>query len=230
MSNLTDKLKNAKDKVVEAGAKAKDNKAIEAVSKGIKDGADVVAKGAKAGADAVAKGAKAGAEKVKETVDGIAKKKEEKQASDKELIEFETNVDNSLDTIPASEKDIAEEKEEENVEENTDKVTSDVDVKALLNTVIDGAYIGQKVSINKNKLFVGDKEVTTLNCESYRNPDKRECVIHTKELFEAFKKKAKNPLDKMIKDCYITVIWRTGEKSVLCVDPVKRAMVIKLLS
>ena len=481
MSDLTDKLKNAKEKIVEVGAKAKDSKAAEAMAKGIKGGAEVVAKGAKAGADAVAKGAKAGAEKVKETVDGIGTDKvredghtvvalngskmklllpdgytklkrsnvvnqivkavqntevvyqkivdysnnaviiwkttkeksmdcsevqpiidgiheclaenqgviEVKNGTTKRgynyiysivktladedgiplgvryflrmtlnvddeyieingffeeqgmtglresmstefarragLVEFteeglagwsedpydasytngivknlaeregldgifpynpltqarelvlaivndelviiqkEDSEEDSSDTkekidekefclklfedvckrhtypVEVEAQKVQEEKAESDKREekvtaesvdsaSEEKNTDTVNVKDILNTVIDGAYAGQTVSIAKNKLFVGEKEVTTLNCESYRNPEKRECVINTKELFESFKKKSKNPLDKMIKDSYITVVWRTGEKSVLCVDPVKKAMVIKLLS
>ena len=118
---------------------------------------------------------------------------------------------------------------EERVKESSKKEDK-FEVDKILNSVIEGAYCGCKITDKKGIPYVGDKEVSRMNCESYELEVTSELVDKTKEGFIEYKKNSINPLIKIMSDKYIVILWRNGEKSVACVDSSKYDQIIKLLS
>lgn len=100
----------------------------------------------------------------------------------------------------------------------------------FINKVISGAYESQEIVQNKKGVFIGKKEVSTINCETYENADNEEVVVECKKIIEQNRKKAINPLNKVITENYLIIIWRNGEKSVICVDKIKYTQIVKILS
>ena len=100
----------------------------------------------------------------------------------------------------------------------------------ILNSVIEGAYCACAISDNKGTLLVGDKEVSRMNCESYELEYTSDIVEKTKDDFTDYRKHSINPLVKLSIEKYIVILWRNGERSVVCVDSSKYDQIIKLLS
>ena len=117
----------------------------------------------------------------------------------------------------------------EEVKESQD-TDNEFDASKTLNSVIEGAYYECTISDKKGVLFVGDKEVSHSNCESYEIKFENEVVDKTKAAFAEYRKHCINPVIKFSSEKYITIVWRNSEKSVACVDSSKYDQIIKLLS
>ncbi|MBR3362044.1 MAG: hypothetical protein IKG39_11955 [Lachnospiraceae bacterium] len=104
------------------------------------------------------------------------------------------------------------------------------DVSVVMNTVIDGAYCACSVLEKKGILFVGEKEISHMNCESYETTFENDIKDETKKMFSEHRKKIFNLLDKIHREKYLLIRWRNGEKSVVCIDAKKYTQIIKILS
>ena len=120
----------------------------------------------------------------------------------------------------------------EDILKKRDKVKTGAIERAdkLLNTVIDGAYKECIITEKKGVVSIDEKEVSRMNCESYEANFESETVASTKIFFEEFRKRSNNPINKMKIDNYLQIAWRTGDKSIVCVDSSKYALIVKTLS
>lgn len=103
-------------------------------------------------------------------------------------------------------------------------------VTKLFNSVIDGSYLQADISEQKGIIYVGEKEISVVNCESYETQFSSELVDSTKELFSEYRKKSLNPLSKLHIEKYLIIRWRNGEQSTICVDVAKYNHIVKILS
>lgn len=115
-------------------------------------------------------------------------------------------------------------------EEKTKEKESEVKADAFLNTIIDGAYVNVSVNLTNSKVLVGEKEICRKNCEAYEICTDSVAVNEMKIKFEEYRKHAINPFHKSIKDNYIVISWRNGEKSTACVDQSIFMKIVKILS
>lgn len=107
---------------------------------------------------------------------------------------------------------------------------SEVKVDAILNTIIEGAYADASVIFVNSKVLVGEKEISRKNCEAYEVCTDSAVIDEIKLRFEDYRKRAINPFHKTIKDNYVVISWRNGEKSVACVDQSIFLKIVKILS
>ena len=69
-----------------------------------------------------------------------------------------------------------------------------------------------------------------MNCESYEIIFDNGVVEGTKKKLYEFRKKSINPLNKLLNEKYLMILWRNGERSVVCLDSAKYAQIVKILS
>lgn len=131
---------------------------------------------------------------------------------------------------PGAEKLITDIKKKTSSVNKSKKSSKPAESSSMINTVIDGAYLGLPITEKKGVVYVGEKEISRMNCESYEVTFENEKAEEHKALVVERKKASKNPLNKMIVDKYLLIVWRNGEKSVICIDYIKHALIVKVLS
>lgn len=102
--------------------------------------------------------------------------------------------------------------------------------KHILNTVIEGKFSGLAVIQSKDKVYIGDNEISDTRCETYEENFDSEAVESTKQLFEEFRNNSKNIFNMIKKEYYLLIKWRNGETSVVCVDYNIKFEITKILS
>ncbi len=110
------------------------------------------------------------------------------------------------------------------------EIDDKIDITTPLNSVIEGVYSQTKITERKGMLFVGEKEISAMNCESYETQISSTVVASTKQFFNEYRKKSLNPISKLSKEKYLTILWRNGERSTVCIDMVKYNYIVKVLS
>lgn len=100
----------------------------------------------------------------------------------------------------------------------------------VLNKVIDGEYMSSCVAKKKDALYIGDKEVSPVNCESYELDFENAKIEEVKNSVSEYKLYAVNPLHRLMDEKYIQISWRNGKKSYLCVDSSNYSYIVKILS
>ena len=100
----------------------------------------------------------------------------------------------------------------------------------VLNSVIEGAYKDCRITDKKGTIYIGEKEVSRMNCESYEVEIANDKVEKTKEAFSEYRKRGFNPIARLSSEKYIIIRWRNGDKSVTCVNSSYYDQIIKILS
>ena len=100
----------------------------------------------------------------------------------------------------------------------------------VLNKVIDGEYITLDVAMKKGVLYIGDKEVSSINCESFETDFENDKIEEVKNSMSEYKLYAVNPLHRLMDEKYIQISWRNGKKSYICVDSANYSYIVKILS
>lgn len=110
------------------------------------------------------------------------------------------------------------------------KTTEGFDADKVLNSIVEGAYIDQEITDKKGTIYVGEKEISRMNCESYETDIDSDVVDVIKEQFSEYRKHCFNPINRFSSDKYIAILWRNGERSVACVNSSYYDQIVKILS
>ena len=76
---------------------------------------------------------------------------------------------------------------ESKIQEAASKTPDEFDVAKTLNSVVEGAYCDCEISDKKGILYVGEKEISRMNCESYEITSTGETVERIKERFAGYR-------------------------------------------
>ena len=115
-------------------------------------------------------------------------------------------------------------------EHDSSKPIEEFEADKVLNSVIEGAYKDCGITDKKGTIYVGEKEISRMNCESYETCTESELVEKTKERFIEYRRHSFNPINWISSEKYLIILWRNGERSVVCVNSSYYDQIVKILS